>query len=106
MTKSSPATCRIFCAASVPSPSPTSLLGGPIEATYYVTPDYLAVGTDADYFLTPLTPLTAQFIADQLDCTLPTRKMVDAIYAAAAVKFAPSPIPPSAAMTTVPVFQR
>jgi len=73
-------------------------------ATVYATPDYLAVGTDADYFLTPLTPGTAQRIADLTGCSLPTRKIADAIYAAAEVKLAPSPIPPSPAMTTVPVF--
>ncbi len=74
------------------------------SATYYVTPDYLAIGSDADYFLTPLTPITAQKIADLLDCSLPTRKMVNDIYAAAAVKLTPSPIPPSAAMTNVATF--
>jgi len=74
------------------------------RATYYVTPDYLAVGSDDDYFLTPISPNTAQRIADLTACSLPTRKMVNDIYAAAPLKLAPSPIPPSAAMTTVPVF--
>jgi hypothetical protein len=78
--------------------------GGTNIATFFVAPDYLAVGTDADYFRVPMTPMTAQRIADRLGCTLPTRKMVDAIYATAEVKLAPSPIPPSAAMTTVPIF--
>src|ERR1700722_1102085 len=73
-------------------------------ATYYVTPDYLAVGSDADYFLSPLSPIMAQKVADFVQCTLPTRKMVDDIYRAAAVKLAPSPIPPGPAMATVPVF--
>ncbi|MCX6890692.1 MAG: hypothetical protein WCL11_05325 [Verrucomicrobiota bacterium] len=73
-------------------------------ATFHVTPDYLAIGSDSDYFLTPMTPNTAQRIADALGCSLPTPKMVDKIYAAAAVKLTPSPIPPSAAMTTVAVF--
>lgn len=75
-------------------------------ATFFVTPDYLAVGSETDYFRIPLTPLAAQFIADRLDCALPTRKMVDAIHAAADVKLEPSPIPPSATMTTVPVFEQ
>jgi hypothetical protein len=74
------------------------------SATYYVTPDYLAVGSDADYFLTPLSPITAQKVADLLHCNLPTRKMVDDIYRAATVKLPPSPIPPGPAMATVPVF--
>lgn len=72
--------------------------------TVFVAADYLAVGSDTDYFFAPVSPDTAQRIADKLDCVLPTPKMVDAIYTAAQVKLAPSPIPPSAAMTTVPVF--
>jgi hypothetical protein len=71
---------------------------------YYVTPDYLAVGADDDYFLTPMTPILAQEIADMLDCCLPTKKMVDDIFAAATVKLRPEPIAPSAAMITVPIF--
>jgi hypothetical protein len=73
-------------------------------ATFFAAPDYLAVGSDENYFLTPVSPNTAQGIADKLGCVLPTRKMVDAIYASAEVKLAPSPIPPSPAMTTVPIF--
>jgi len=74
------------------------------RGTLYVTPDYLAIGSDEDYFLTPMTPNTAQRLADALDCSLPTRKMVNDIYVAAPLKLTPAPIPPSAAMTTVPVF--
>ncbi len=73
-------------------------------ATYYVTPDYMAIGTDEDYFLEPMTPLLAQRVANQLGCTLPTRKMVNQIWTNAAVKMNPQPIPPSAEMITVPVF--
>ncbi len=72
--------------------------------TFFVLPDYLAIGEDTNYFLAPISPGAAQRIADKLDCILPTRKMVDAIYAAAEVKLMPCPIPPSAAMTSVPVF--
>ena len=73
-------------------------------ALYRVAPEYLAIGSDEDFFLAPVTPLTAQTLADAVDCTLPTRRMVDDIYAAAAVKLAPSPLTPGPAMTTVPVF--
>lgn len=52
----------------------------------------------------PLSPGAAQTIADCLNCSLPTRKMVDDIYAAAEVKLEPEPIPPSSAMTTLAVF--
>jgi Secretion system C-terminal sorting domain len=75
-------------------------------ATYYVTPEYLAIGADEDYFLMPMTPTLAQRIANKLQCNLPTKKMVDDIYAAAAVKLRPQPIPPSDAMITVPVFKQ
>jgi hypothetical protein len=74
------------------------------SAVYFVTPDYLAIGSDDDYFLTPLSPIMAQKIADLLHCSLPTRKMVDEIYAAAEVKLPPAPIPRSPEMATVPVF--
>jgi hypothetical protein len=73
-------------------------------ATYYVIPDYMAIGCDSNYFLCPMTPLLAQRIADQIGCTLPTRKMVNDIWSAATVHLSPSPIPPSDTMTEVPVF--
>jgi hypothetical protein len=76
------------------------------NALFWVAPDYLAVGSDDDYLLMPLTPATAQLVADDVGCVLPTRKMVDAIYRTAPLKLEPSPIPPSAAMTTMPVFAR
>ena len=74
------------------------------NATIFVIPDYLAIGSDSEYFLTPMTPLIAQRICTATGCMLPTRKMVDSIYAAATVKLFPQPIAPSAAMITVPVF--
>ena len=74
------------------------------KATFYAMPDYLAIGSDEDYFLIPISPNTGQRIADALHCSLPTPKMVSEIYAAAEVKLVPSPIPPNPAMTTVPVF--
>ena len=73
-------------------------------ATFFVAPDYLAVGTELDYFLTPLTPISAQRIAERLGCTLPTRKMTDDIYLAAQVKLEPQNFPPNPAMTSVAVF--
>ncbi|MGB2958923.1 MAG: hypothetical protein WBD30_08540 [Bacteroidota bacterium] len=72
--------------------------------TYYVLPDYLSIGSDDDHVLIPMTPLLAQAIADTAGCILPTRKMVNDIYHASPLKLRPQPIPPSAAMVTVPVF--
>ena len=72
--------------------------------TYYVLPDYLAVGSNDDYFICPLTPKMAQKIANKLDCFIPTKRMVDQIWDASALKMVPEPIPPSDQMTTVAVF--
>ena len=35
------------------------------NAVYHVTPDYLAIGSDQDYFLCPMTPLLGQRISDR-----------------------------------------
>ena len=75
------------------------------RATFWVTPDYLAVGSDDDFFRVPLSPRTAQRIADLVAGSLPTPRMVDAIWSAARVRLEPTPIPPSPEMTTVPVFE-
>jgi len=61
-------------------------------AVYDVMPDYLAVGIDTDFVRIPLTPMTALQIAAHFGCALPTRKMVDAIYAQAEVKLEPHPM--------------
>ncbi len=88
----------------VPVTTTTSIGGTAYSVTYYVTPDYFAVGSDSSYFLTPMTPVLAQRLADTLQFTLPTRKMVNEIYAAAGLKLAPAPISPSPQMITVPAF--
>jgi hypothetical protein len=85
---------------------PVTVALGTTTARYFVTADYLAIGSDRDYFLAPLSPEIAQRIADLLGCCLPTPKMVDDIYASAAIKLTPEPIPPSRAMTSMPVFLR
>ena len=69
----------------------TDSSGKTSTATFYVLPDYLSVGSDKDFARIPLTPMTAQEIADSLQCFLPTRKMVNDIYKAAVVK--PEPVP-------------
>ena len=69
-----------------------SLSGKHIEAIYYVSPDYLSIGTDADWARINITPYAAQQIADSIHCFLPTRKMVDDIYRAAKIKLEPVPM--------------
>ncbi len=93
-----------FMRQLVPVTSSASVGGVVKSVTYYVTPEYLSLGSDDDYFLMPMSAPLAQRIADALQCTLPTRKMVNAIYAASGLKLEPKTISPTAAMITVPVF--
>ena len=74
------------------------------SVTYYVIPDYLAIGCDTDYFLMPMSPMLATKIGSLTGTTLPTRKMVGDIWSAATVKLAPQPLTPGPLMTTVPFF--
>jgi hypothetical protein len=83
----------------------TRTIGGSSHSlTFHVLPDYVAIGTDEDFLLMPMTPRLAQSIADTTGCILPTRAMVDHIYRSATIRLRPQPIAPSAAMITVPVF--
>ena len=75
-------------------------------AVLHVAPDYLAVGSDDDFIRMPLSPAAAQAVADALDCTLPTPKIVDAVFQAAARKLEPQPMPPGPEMTTPAQFAR
>ncbi|MGN6533475.1 MAG: hypothetical protein ACTHK0_17165, partial [Ginsengibacter sp.] len=63
-----------------------------IHAYYFVIPDYLSVGSEKDFARIPLTPMTAQSIADSLHCFLPTRKMVNDIYKESKIKLEPVPM--------------
>lgn len=63
-----------------------------IVATFFVMPDYLSVGDNDDWARVPLTPMTAQKIADSLNCFLPTKKLVDVIYKNAIIKLQPQPM--------------
>lgn len=54
-------------------------------------PDYLTIGIDSDKLRMPLSPLTAQRIADSLDCLLPTTKLVTLFWNAALYKVPPQP---------------
>ena len=69
-----------------------SITGKIIHAAYFVSPDYLSIGTDDDWARINITPLAAQKIADSFNCFLPTRKIVDDIYKAAKIKLEPVPL--------------
>ncbi len=76
------------------------------EIIFFTVCDYMAIGSDTDYLYIPMTPSTAQYLADNMNCLLPTKKIVDVIYAQAETKLKPQPIPPSDKMTTIPVFKQ
>jgi hypothetical protein len=85
----------------------TAIINGQVQTVkYYALPDFMAIGSNSDYFYCPMRPQLAQKIADLLDCSLPTRKISDRIYKTAKVKMMPQPIPPSKAMVTVPIFEK
>lgn len=61
------------------------------EVVFDVMPDVLCVGTNEDYLRVPMSPLTAQRIADLFLCSLPTTQMSDLIWEHAPVKVPPMP---------------
>jgi len=56
-------------------------------------PDYLAIGSDQDHVLMPMRLQTALQVADRFGLSLPTPKVVDAIYEQATVHLTPQPLP-------------
>ncbi|MGE0173567.1 MAG: hypothetical protein AB7T49_12290 [Oligoflexales bacterium] len=72
--------------------------GKSYEAVLLVLPDYLSIGSDKDFVRMPMTPVTAQVIADHYGLMLPTSKMVDIIYEHAETVLSPRPLPPKPEM--------
>lgn len=66
--------------------------GRPMEATVWVMPDYLAIGSDEDFLRIPLTYPSALAIARAFGAILPTRKIVDAVYQQADCRLRPEPM--------------
>jgi hypothetical protein len=67
--------------------------GHSLTATIFVTPDYLAIGSDSDFLRIPMNLHTAVTIAERFGFILPTRKMVDAIYLQSRYHLNPQPLP-------------
>lgn len=59
--------------------------------SYFCSPDYLSIGTNEDYIRIPMNAVTAQKVADQYECILPTRKMVNDIWKISDLKLNPMP---------------
>jgi hypothetical protein len=72
--------------------SATDSHGEKHNATSFVTPDCLCVGTDDDFFRIPMTPMTAQAIADTADAALITARLSDEIFRQAELQFEPKPL--------------
>ncbi len=62
-------------------------------ATIFVTPDYLAIGSDKDFLSIPMSFYAVAEIAARFGFTLPTRIMVDAIFRHSAFHLTPEPMP-------------
>jgi hypothetical protein len=101
---------RQLRSGNVPSflrhPQPVTLGSGAARVTVCVLPDYLAVGTDADYFLVPMQLASALNVGRDFGFVLPTDRMVDAIYEQSAVHLSPQPLPASDQMRSTDYYQR
>ncbi len=80
--------------------SPT---GRSLTATIFVTPDYLAIGSDADFLRIPMNLHTAAAVAERFGFVLPTRKIVDAIYLQS-YRLIPQPLPASDQMRSTQYY--
>jgi len=78
--------------------------GRTTTATIFVMPDYLAIGSDHDFFLIPMALYTATRIALEFDFLLPTKKIVDAIFEQSAFHFVPEPMKPGTQMVSTAYF--
>jgi hypothetical protein len=84
-------------------PVPVELAGAAVgrpgpRVTVCVLPDYLAIGSDADHVRVPMSLYAALDVARAFGFTLPTRRVVDEVYAQARVKLRPMPLPAGDAM--------
>lgn len=79
----------------------------PVESvTFWVMPDYLAIGSNSDYVRIPMNLYSAERISQAFNFRLPTRKMVDDIYRNAKIKLRPQPMRPGPQMTSTDYFSR
>lgn len=91
------------------APVPVELLGPTIagvatRVTLCVLPDYLSIGSDRDFLLTPISLNSALAVAEAFGFALPTRKIVDAVFAQAAVRLSPQPLPASDQMRSMDYY--
>jgi hypothetical protein len=80
--------------------------GSQLSGTVWVTPDYLAIGSDDDFLRMPLSLPDALTICDEYGFVLPTRKIVDAIYEQASFHLSPKPMQPGPQMRSTDYLWR
>jgi hypothetical protein len=95
-----------FLRRLVPVRLSTRRNGRTIAATVFVMPDYLAIGSDDDYLRIPMNLETASDIASQFGFVLPTRPIVNAIYAQAAHRLVPEPLTAGPQMSSTDYYVR
>jgi hypothetical protein len=79
--------------------------GATVAATIFVTPEYLAIGSDRDFLRIPMNLHTARAVADRFNCVLPTKKIVDAIYSESVHRLTPQPLPAGPQMTSTGYYR-
>jgi hypothetical protein len=80
--------------------------GRSVQLTLCVLSDYLGLGSDRDFLLVPMGLDSALDVASRFGFVLPTRRMVDLIYRAAAVHLVPQPLPAGDQMRSAAYLQR
>lgn len=77
-----------------------------VKGVIFVLPDYLAIGSQADFIRMPMDFHTASIVAKQFGFILPTRRIVDAIYEQSKGRFTPQPLPPGPRMCSTEYYDR
>ena len=77
-----------------------------LTATVWVMPDYLAIGSDRDFLRIPLTRPSIALVSKAFDLTLPTKKIVDAVFEQADYRYSPQPLPPGPKMRSSAYYLR
>jgi hypothetical protein len=78
--------------------------GRTVHVAACVLPDYLAIGSNRDFLVIPMRLATALKVANRYGFTLPTSKMVDAIYEQAPLHLYPQPLPASDQMRSTDYY--
>lgn len=86
--------------------SGTDAVGRHADVTFCVAPDYVAIGSDRDFLRVPMGLDTALSLTTRFGFILPTRAMVDIIYAQSRAQLEPKPMKPGAQMTSTDYYVR